>query len=214
MTARRTYILLVGAIILSCFGVLIGAFYLNKTLVAKSEQLTKLKAKSIALERERTNLKNASKDLDTYTELQQITQSIVPEDKSQAQAVREIVNIANVHGVKLASITFPASSLGATASSASSNTTSASASSSATSLKKARLSQLTPVKNISGVYVLPITIQSDKNQPVRYEKFLSFLGALEKNRRTAQVSSITLDPSKDNRDYLGFTLTLNNYIRP
>ncbi len=131
--------------------------------------------------------------------------------------MREIVNIAAANGVSLASITFPASTLGnlpngTTPSAGTSGSTAPSASGGNT--KAASLSQLTPVKSIPGVYQLPITIKSDTNRPVQYEKFINFLSGLEHNRRTAQVVGIALQPDPDNPDLVNFNLTLNEYIKP
>jgi len=49
---------------------------------------------------------------------------------------------------------------------------------------------------------------------VQYASFINFLSALEHNRRTAQISAITLQPSTNNPNLLAFTLTLNEYIKP
>lgn len=213
MNAKKIYLIFVGSLCLLFIGLFVATIQINKLLTAKANNLTQLKAKDAALEREQTSLKKTARDMKTYTDLQKITQSIVPEDKSQAQAVREIVNIANQHGIRLAKISFPASTLGNSAGIGASTSQAATPSASSNN-KNTRLSQLSPVKNIPGVYQLPITVQSDAKEPVRYDKFISFLNALERNRRTAQVSSITLDPSKENRNFLSFTLTLNNYIKP
>lgn len=209
MNSKRLYFILIGILCLLFMGLFVATANVNKLFSARANTLNQLKAKDAALEREQQTLNKISKDMKTYTDLQKITQSIVPEDKSQAQAVREIVNIANQYGIVLSKITFPASSLGgSTASASTGNSTNPQRN------KNTKLSQLTPVKSISGVYQLPITVQSDSAEPVRYDKFLGFLSALERNRRTAQVSSITLDPSENNRNYLSFSLTLNNYIKP
>lgn len=216
MNAKRLYYILLCSIFVLLIGLVFATVSVNRLLTTKADGLTQLKAKSAALDREQVTLKKTVRDLDTYTDLQKITQSIVPEDKSQAQAVREIVNIADQYGISLSAVTFPASTLGNSPNSAGGTRATAATSAPATpsNSKSGKLSQLTPVKNIPGVYQLPITVQSDPSNPVRYDKFVSFLNALERNRRTAQVSTITLDPSKDNRNYLSFTLTLNNYIRP
>ena len=215
MNAKRLYFILLGCILVLFVGLIFATISINSLLTTKANSLTQLKAKNAALDREQATLKKTARDLQTYTDLQKITQSIVPEDKSQAQAVREIVNIANQYGISLSAITFPASTLGNSPTGATSATPSSAATTPAvTSPSTGKLSQLTPVKNIPGVYQLPITVQSDPANPVRYDKFVSFLNALERNRRTAQVSTIALEPSKDNRNFLSFTLTLNNYIRP
>lgn len=214
MSAKKLYFSFIVLLCVLFAGLFVATINVNKILTEKGSNLTQLKAKNAALEREQISLNKTAKDMQTYTDLQKITQSIVPEDKSQAQAVREIVNIADQHGIRLAKITFPASTLGNSSATSSASAQAAAAPATSTGSKNTRLSQLSPVKNIPGVYQLPITVQSDAKDPVRYDKFISFLNALERNRRTAQVSTITLEPSKENRNYLSFTLTLNNYIKP
>lgn len=215
MNSKRLYFGLIAVIILLFIGLVFGAYSVNKELTARAAKLTDLKAKSAALTQEQVILKKAKTDIATYSELKKITQAIVPEDKSQAEAVREIVKIAGENGIKIAAITFPASNLGTgPVTGATGSTATATPASSAASSKKSALSQLLPVKNIPGVYQLLITIESDKDQPVRYNQFINFLSALENNRRTSQVNTITLEPDKANPGFLSFSLTLNGYVKP
>jgi hypothetical protein len=191
-----------------------GTYGINKLLSGKAARLRSLQTQSVALEQQQISLRQAKKDIAKYAELDKIAHSVVPEDKNQAVAVREIVNIAAANNVKLASVTFPASTLGGNAPAASPGSSSAAPSTGTMNSKTAKLSQLVPVKNIPGVYLLQITVISDPNQPVLYSKFIRFLDALEHNRRTAQVSSITLQPDIKDRGLLSFSLILNEYIKP
>lgn len=207
MTSKRIHILLIAGICLSLAGLVGGTFAINKELSKRSETLVARKAQSQALEKEQIGLQIAKKDIVKYAELEKISKAIVPNDKNQAEAVRQLVAIAAENSIVLGSIDFPASTLGG------SGTASSSASASSSS-KTANLSQLTPVKTIPGVYQLPITVTNDAKQPVAYSKFISFLDDLEHNRRTAQVSSIALQPDTKNRNLLNFTITINSYIQP
>lgn len=207
MSSKRTYFLLIATIGLLFLGLIVGAYATNKVFTAKADKLLELKAKNQALSEEKIGLAKAKRDLEKYAELQKITKQIVPADKNQAAAVREIVNIAAANNVSLSAINFPASTLGGTPNAIGSRTT-------ATPVVSNKLTQVEPVKNIPGVYVLPITVQGNPDTPVEYSRFISFLRALERNRRTAQVSSISLEPYKDNPGLLTFTLTLNEYIKP
>ena len=192
MNAKRLNWTLRGVIAVMALGLILGAYQINNILAAKSNSLTSLKAKSLALNQESIGLQKSKKDIQKYANLNKIAKSVVPADKDQAEAVREIVNIAGANGISLSAINFPASTLGQ-------QTPVASASAGPTkpvvpSTRTGSISQLLPVKNISGIYQLPITIISDQTQPVAYSQFISFLSALENNRRTAQVSSILLAP--------------------
>jgi hypothetical protein len=220
MSSKRLYFTLIGIIGLLFVGLVAGAYETNNLLTTRATKLTALKAKSQALTQEQASLTKAKKDLASYKELQEIAQSVVPEDKNQAEAVREIVNIAAANNVSLSAINFPASTLGTTAitgtnSSSTAPTPAASAATSNPNSKANGLSQLQLVKNIPGVYQLTITIVGDPNKPVPYNKFISFLSALEHNRRTAQVSTINIQPvASTDPDDLTFTLSLNEYIKP
>lgn len=209
MSSKRLHTLLLALIALLFIGLVGGAYGINKLLSSESAKLVQLKAKSKALSLEQTGLALAKKDIEKYAELEKITRAVVPEDKSQAEAVREIVNIAAANQVSLAAINFPASTLGNTAPGSPATTPAPAAAANTKSL-----SQLTPVKNIPGVYELVITIESDPNRPVQYSKFISFLSGLERNRRTAQVGSITLQPDEEDRNLLTFNLTITEYIKP
>lgn len=209
--------MLITAIGVLFIGLLAGAYGANTLLATQATKLTALKAKSQALNEEQASLTKANKDIKTYAPLENITHAVVPEDKNQAEAVREIVNIAAANTIGLASITFPASTLGtgATAVAATPSTsTPAALPPAAGSSKTTGLSQLKAVPGLSGVYQLLINIEGDTNKPVPYAKFVNFLNDLEHNRRTAQVSNIAITPNTDDRNLLTFTLSLNEYIKP
>lgn len=209
MTSKRIYYILVGSLVLLFIAFIGGAYAINSLLTQQSNNLTALKARSAAFAEEQITLEKSKKQVEQYASLNQIAKSIVPQDKDQAEAVREIVNIASQYNISLASINFPASTLG---NSPTASAAPASANASAVATKS--FSQLLPVKNIPGVYQLTITVTGDTNKPVPYSQFIQFLEALEHNRRTAQVSTITIEPNTTNRNLLTFNLTLNEYIKP
>ena len=217
MTSKRMHLVLLASLALLFVGLIAGTVQINSLLTKKAAKLTELKAKNMALSEEQTVLKKSKREIAKYAELHKITRTIVPEDKNQAEAVREIVKIAGENGVSLASITFPASTLGTTlakpGAGAAAPATTAPPPAAANSKTNA-LSQLEAVKNIPGVYSLLITITSDPSQPVPYNRFIDFLSDLEHNRRTAQVNTINIEPDPENRNQLSFTLTLNGYIKP
>jgi len=221
MTSKRLFLLLIGLIGLLAVGLVGGTYGANNLLKSRAQTLVGLKAQSIALQQEQVSLKTAQKQLSTYADLEKIAKSVVPEDKDQAEAVREIVNIAGNNGVTLASISFPASTLGTSpagaitpAAGSASSAASSSSAAAGSSSKTGALSQLSPVKAIQGVYTLQISVASDATKPVAYNKFISFLADLERNRRTAQVNTISLNPDKNNPDLISFTLGINEYIKP
>lgn len=216
MSSKRLFFILTGVFALLIIGMGCGAYEINSILGVQSTKLVSLKAKSQALTEEQMTLVKAKKEIAKYSSLNQITQAIVPQDKDQAEAVREIVNIAQANGVYLGSITFPASTLGGSAlHPVAAATTSGSATATVNpNSSTVKLSQLQAVKNIPGVYELPITVSSDPNNPVPYERLVSFMAGLEHNRRTSQISTISLTPDTKNPDNLNFNIVIVDYIKP
>lgn len=193
MSAKRLYYLLWGAVGLSVVVLFLSVYLTGAMLQSKSKDVAKERLKSLVLDEKQKQLTKARADIAKYQNLADIARNIVPQDKDQAQTVREIVKIAQDNGIKLGTISFPTSSLGD---------------------KKSNLSQLTKVKDISGVYSLDITIQSDSTAPAPYSKFIDFLDDLEHNRRTALVNGISLAPVVGNPNNISFTLNVSEYIKP
>lgn len=196
MDSKKLYYSLIGLLVLLSLGMLFSAHVANNVLTKSSNTLVELKADSKVAEQQKTQLAQNKKDIAKYQDLNVIAQTVVPQDKDQARAVREIVNLAAQSGIpKLGSIAFPASTLGA-------------------GKTPKGLTQVTPVKGIGGVYNLEITITQASTNAVPYSNFIAFLSKLEQNRRTAQVSSITVQPSPENPNLVAFTLVINEYIKP
>lgn len=215
MTSKRLYFTLLGLVGLLVIALPLSAYKVNGLL--ESHTQLKLKAKSQALDQEQQSFEVAQANIKKYASLEKIAKAIVPQDKSQAEATREIVNIASQNGVAIGSISFPPSTLGGAPSASSGPGVSSGSSSTATSGNannpQNKLSQLTAVTGIPGVYQLPITVDSDSKNPILYSQLINFLSDLEHNRRTAQVDSISISPVGDGR-YLTFTIILNEYIKP
>lgn len=201
MKARQLYFVLVAACCLigaSFLGVAYGA---DKLLGHQASRLSRLRADNDAAGMQVTALTQDKRDIARYGELNTIAESVVPQDKDQAQAVRQIVNLAAASGIaKLSSVTFLTSTLGMTGA--------------GTHSSNPNLTQLTPVKGISGVYGLQIVITQSPGDSVPYSSFLNFLTKLEHNRRTAQVSSITVQPDPQQLNDVSFTLIIDEFIKP
>lgn len=209
MNSKRVYFVLLGLIGLLLLGLLGGAYGVNQMLHQRSDTMVDLKLQSQVLDDQQVGLAKAKTEIKKYTELNNIATSIVPQDKDQAEAVREISNLAAASGIpRLSSVTFPASTLGAVGA-ASSGTAQPAAGGT-----KSNLTQLTPVKGVGGLYQLQITIQQTSDNPVPYTEFLTFLSKLEQNRRTAQVTSISIAPDSRHASSVAFTLVINEFIRP
>jgi hypothetical protein len=199
MKAKQLYIVLISLLCLLGVGLFGLAYGTNKLLSSQATKLSTLRADSDVLDTLQSTLARNKKDIVKYGELNTIAETVVPQDKDQAEAVREIVNLAAQSGIsKLSSITFPSSTLGTLGG----------------PKVNPNLTQLTPVIGMPGVYLLQITVTQDSSTRVSYGSFISFLQKLEQNRRTAQVSAITVTPDQIHHDQVGFTLVINEYIKP
>lgn len=212
MNSKRFFYVMVGVTSLLGFAIIVAIYFGNNLLVKQSNKLQEHKLESQVADQQQVLLTKAKKDIEKYSDLSSAAKQIVPQDKSQASVVREIANIAAGSGIKLSSITFPNSTLGQK--STTSSTSGEASSTSPSSKNKAPVTQVQPVQGLSGVFAMPITIQSDPTSNISYTSFINFLKKLENNRRTAQVSSITLTPDRRNNNNLSFNIVLNAYIKP
>lgn len=199
MDGKKLFRILTAALAAAAAALLVSVYGANKLLTARSGDLVDLKAKSAATKQQEADLGKAKQDIVKYGELNEIARSVVPQDKDQVKTVSEIASLAAQSGIpRLSSVTFPPSTLGGT--------------------KQVKtphgLTQVTPVKGMAGVYVLQITITQGDKDAVPYNDFLTFLSKLERNRRTAQVSSITVQPNAEQPDKVSFTLVIDEYIKP
>ncbi len=196
MNAKRMFYVMMGVVVL-VIGLSVAGVYLgNAALTKQSKKLVGLRLQSQALDAQATALATARQDIVKYDTLNKIAETVVPQDKDQAQTVRELVEIARQNDITIGSITFPSSSLGQTKGA------------------KSGITQLTPVVGMKGVYQLPITLESDSHNPIRFAQLVNFLNTLENNRHTAQVGQLTLTPADDTGSRLSFTIVVNTYVKP
>src|SRR5580765_3058087 len=113
MKAKHLYYVLIAGFALLVVAFVAIAYGTDKLLAGKAGTLSKLRADSQVLDTTQATLTKNKQDIIKYGQLNSIAETIVPQDKDQAEAVREIVSLASQSGIgKLSSITFPASTLG------------------------------------------------------------------------------------------------------
>lgn len=214
MNFKRFHYAMIAGLFLSILLFVILAYELDGYTFSQANQASSLKAKLTGLTQEQTSLLIDKNEIKKYQNLYNIAQGIVPENKDQVQAVRQIVNLAAAYNVTIGSITFPTSTLGNAPSTG--GVLPKNISQSQVNASTNDLSQLTPVASIPGVYELPITVQSSTqlSQEVTFSEFINFLSALEQNRLTALVSSINITPDSTNPNYFSFSLQINIYVKP
>lgn len=216
MIQSRTRLVLVSALVGTSLVFFIIVFAGLSILSAKSQKLMQLKLRSKTADAQSSNLAVSKKQVEQYAYFNDIAKSVLPSDKDQAQAVLDIFNLANQSGIAIASITFPASNLGAkVAVPAPKNA--------ATAPPASAISQAKPVEGIAGLYSLELTIspQTGTGVPdtktVTYPKLLDFLSRIEHNRRTAQITQVniqTQDSGSSPGQFINFTMTINIFIKP
>lgn len=214
MNSKILYYFMLGLIAVICLG-LVGSVLLgNQLLKQESAKLTLAKAESKAVDDQKLSLVQAKKDVEEFSELNEIAKSVIPQDKDQAKTVREINTIAQRSRINLSQISFESSTLGQKVPAVATAPATEADGSSVTPATPPPppITQVKPVTGINGVYSLQITISSSED-PVPYYKFLEFLENLENNRRTAHVTSISISPAEAGSD-VTFSLTLNAYLRP
>lgn len=212
MNSKKVYFGMIGLIGILCISAIAAIVLGNSMLKSKSDKLVELKLENRVLEEQQTSLIRANKDIESYSELENITKSIVPQDKDQAKTVREIVKIAEESGIGIANLSFPSSNLGTATPKAKTNTEGSDAAPAAPAAPP--ITQVKAVEGIPGVYRMEITLQSDTNRPISYSNLIDFLGKLEQNRRTAQVAQINITPKASSPGELTFTLVINVFIKP
>lgn len=200
MNSRKFFYILVAIVALINIGGIAAVVYGKKVLNTQSDKLTELKVESGTLEDVQRSLVTAKKDIEQYADIEKISKAVVPQEKDQARTVREIIKLAEESSIKIASVSFPTSSLGAKAAGGAPTPTTTT-------------TQTQKVDGINGVERLEVTVSSNTSNPVRYTDFLAFLQKLEQNRRTSQVSNINIQPVADDRTLLTFSLVLNVYIK-
>lgn len=220
MTSKRLFLLLTGCLaLLMALGVA-GVWFGNNFLQKEAEEISALKVEGVILEDQQRSLVQAKKDIEKYSDLEQVVRTIVPQDKDQAKTVREFIKLADESGIRIAAITFPSSTLGQ----APKTTTPAPAPTEGgaqtpqaqqpATPAAPKTTQVKPVEGIPGLFQMEINVQSDSSVPVPYANLIAFLRKLEQNRRTAQVSNLTVSPSSEDRNLVTFSLILNVYIKP
>ena len=199
--------------VMSLLGLIsIGAVVLaNNVLAQKSQRLTELKLESEVVERQEQDVITAKNNIEKYEELENIAKQIVPQEKNQARTVREIVRFSDKTGITINTITFPTSNLGKKAAPSAKPAGGAEAPKVATPAAPP-ISQVEPVTGLSGVYEMDVVLTSGSG--LTFDSLINFLKSLESNRRTSQVSQMSITPDSQNRNSLSFTINFRVYIKP
>lgn len=232
MTSKKARNLLIGLLTLGIV-IFVAISFLGLSMISKKSQaMVALKTKSNSMDAQLINLNRAKKDVEKYNYFNDIASSVIPKDKNQVQAIADIFQIAEEAGISLQSVTFPISTLGSKPAATANNTGGQTAPSqqqqpasgaAANTSTQSAISQAKPFSAVPGLYSLEVTVMPQvgstvpANKQVTYPKFIQFLNAIENNRRTAQITQVSIQPmTTDNTvsDAINFTLILNIFIKP
>lgn len=208
MSTKKVFYIMVGVTILLSSAVIAATYFGGDVLAKHSKKLVNLKLEESLIGQQQSALIQAKKDVEKYKDFENITQSIVPQDKDQAKAVRDIVQIARENNISIESVTFPSSTLG---SKPATPTKAEGTQAPPTAPAQSPITQAKPVSGISGVYALQLDVTPSNEQPISYQELINFLERLENNRRTAQISKLSINPRGNS---LTFSLSINIFLKP
>ena len=220
MSQNRLRLILLGLLAGASLLFFIIAFGGLTLLSAKSQRLVELKTQSKTVDAQSSSLAASKKQVEQYAYFNDIAKTVLPEDKDQAQATADIFRLADQSGIAIASVTFPASSLGTSTKTDSSSSDSTNAT---TAPAASAISQAKAVEGIAGLYALELTINPQsgsgvaESKLVTYPKLLDFLSRIEHNRRTAQITKVNIQPQITElgpSQFINFTLVINIFIKP
>lgn len=196
LNSQLLYRLLLLLLAILVIGSFMGVFYGHQSFIARNEELAALKVESGALEEQERSLAKAKVEIEKYEDLEQIANSVVQQEKDQTRTVRELVAIAQSLGIEIGSVSFPTSSLGEERK------------------NEGPVTQVEPVKEIPGLYRLNVSVGI--NSKLSYNTLVLFLQRLESNRRTSEISSITITPTEDalGETYYTLSMELSVFIKP
>lgn len=217
MNNKKFFYLTTLLLILSFIALFGLAYYGNSYLVKKSDEVVDLKLKNIELSEQQRAYQTLKVNVDKYSYVEDILNSALPKEKDQAKTAREIFQLAEESGIRLAAIQYPASTLATPA--PTTDSTSSSTTGGVTKTDPAKnISQAEPVTGLNGVYAIKATITPivDKDNPVTYDRLISYLDKLESNRRALQVTDIEVSPlgKSGESNAISFTITIKIFIKP
>lgn len=200
---------MIGLIVVTIFTIM-GVVYFSRTMLANSQtKLVNAKLENYTFEKTEEIYRKNQKLLNENKDIANIISNIVPAEKDQAKAVRELNAIAENNNLVVSSITFPRSDLLNKAKTTTTATTSQQSDQKEEPQKA--ISQAKPIKGLKGVYSIELSaeISSANNDRIPTDKLLSFLENIENNRRNMRITSINISSSGDN-----INLKLLIFIKP
>ncbi len=226
MSPKRLYFILIGLLVVITVGSFALTWEASKWLATRSQSTVELKLDILKLQQQQKIGLKAASELETYKQDVKYIAEVLPKRKDQVDALSQLTKIADENNITFGSISFPSSELGnavakvaAPVVDESAKTTTASPTTPAPA-PKPTATQTKPVDGLPGVSSIQISLgeiaQKSSNKSLTYDQLLSVLRSIEQNRRTMQMTNISITPKKsttDNSVLYQLTINLNIYIK-
>ena len=200
MNTKKAYYLFLGVLVLMI--VALGAIlYFSRTfLLSNSNRLVAAKLELYKIDETESAYKKNQSLLESNVATAEALAAIVPSEKDQARAVRELTQIAGENGLTIKAVRFPGSDLVVKKTTGTTSTT-----------NTPSVSQAKPVPGLNNVLGVAVEVElnhATPNTPISTDQVLGFLNQLENNRRNIRVTSINFGSAVDE----GKTLKMDTLI--
>ena len=185
MNAKRFFYLLIALNIVMVGLIGSGVYLGDKMLAKQSKKIAEAKAEDELIEQKKRVKKQLEKKIKEIGELKALASKFLPDVKNQEELVAEFYSIAKSYKIDIAGLSF--------------NDSGASISST---------SQTTPLKDAKNVIVFPF---KTTNFTTDFGNLISFMKALENNRRKIQITTIDLQPNTTGAINVG-SISMEAYI--
>lgn len=211
MTPKKVYYLLISLLVIVVLGIIGAAYFSNTFLKRSSNALVEAKLELYKIDETESTYRKNKLLLEQNQDIATILSSIVPSEKDQARAVREISRIASEKGLSVRSIRFPSSDLVAknTKTTTNANGTTPSPTAGPT------VSQAKPVNGLTGVLGMNVELEIANANPanaISTDQMLGFLEEIENNRRNIRVTSVSYGPAIEEGKIINMDTIL--FIKP
>lgn len=216
MTTKKAHYGLLGLLILIIIAIGLAMYFSRVFLKTNSDKLVNAKLELYKIDETEYIYRKNQAILQENKETADILSSVLPQEKDQAKAVREITQIAGANGLSVKSIKFPGSDLVITNKPATTTQPQGSTTTPAPAAPAGpTISQAKPVSGLSNVLGIAVEIEltsSRAGAQISTDQVLSFLQQVENNRRNIRVTSINFGSSVDE----GKTLKIDTilFIKP
>lgn len=199
-SAKKVYYLLIAGFLVLTAGIFAMLYFSKNFLSAAEDELIAAKLEIIKQEEIESTYRENINNLEKYSETAGVLEEVIPKEKDQARAVREIDAIAKQNGMAINTLTFPSSDLNKTTPAGGTAATPTTA-----------VSQAKPVKGLNGVLGIDVNVElrSQNESPISTDQLLSMLRAIENNRRNMRVTSINFNAGDQTVD-----IKLTIFVKP